>query len=155
MPFNHCICSPKGTFLHKKNYIFPLINHKRLSRVTHLKLKFNIMPLKLDIYLSTAGRRTFSLSSISRMSLPHSSSKSLGWRPGGSFTRPNSIHTLWHIHTKVSKHSNGQDDDTWRGNRGLSRNHHLLALTMSCIVSLRKGRGGEDEPLNSTNALYY
>ena len=47
--------------------------------------------------LSTAGRRSFSRSSISMMSLPHSSSTSLGWYPWGNLMRPNSIHT-WGKH---------------------------------------------------------
>lgn len=55
----------------------------------------------VSVYLSTAGRRAFSLSSISRMSLPHSSSRSLGWRPWGSLIRPNSIHTWTHTHSNT------------------------------------------------------
>lgn len=44
-------------------------------------------------HLSTAGRSSFSRSSISTMSLPHPSSTSLGWQPCGSLRRPNSIQT--------------------------------------------------------------
>lgn len=73
-------------------------------------------------HLSTAGLRAFSRSSISRISLPHSSSSSLGWRLGGSLRRPNSTHTWTQTDTcSTSQHASGGPPLSGK----LSRTHPL------------------------------
>lgn len=96
------------------------------------------------VHLSTAGRRAFSRSSISRMSLPHSSSRSLGWRPWGSLIRPNSIHTCTHTNTSLQppimlQRTKISQDDSFKAiissTTDTTREHQLSTKTIGTIIS--------------------